>query len=335
MLRLTQSYTKFIEKNKRNLPEVAFYCLLVLLSYIYGVAVAWRNFCYTKGILKSYQAKAKVISIGNLSWAGSGKTSLVAWLAKRLSSERKVAILRRGWGQDEELLLKENTNSVYSHPDRRRLAQKLSSQYEIFILDDGFQYRKLKRNINLVLMGAREFKRKFRLIPAYLFREPLSALSRADIVIVNYANELSDRSKIITQIKAHSPQAGLYFSQYRFKRFLDLESRVFDQSEFKGRKVAAFTAIGYPQGFFSKIKELGINLIREVTYPDHHQLTQAEYNRIEEDLSAQGIEDLIITAKDRYHLPTDKGKLRVKIMEIELDIENEESFLTEIKSKLT
>jgi len=336
MLKLKQSYIKFIERKKQGLPEVIFYCFLILLSYIYWVVVALRNFFYAKGILKSYQAKAKVISIGNISWAGSGKTSLTIWLEKRLSSQYKVAILRRGWGQDEELLLKENTDSVYSNPNRRSLAQELSGQYELFILDDGFQYRRLKPDLNIVLMGAREFKGKFRLIPAYFFREPLNSLGRADMIIVNYSNQLADRSEIIAKIKQFSPRADLYFSQYKVKRFLDLESNSFEQSSFKDKKIAAFTAIGYPQGFFSKIKELGLNLAREITYPDHHQLSQAEYNQIEEDLLSVGIEDLIITAKDRYHLPADKGwRLKIIVMEVELQIENETRFLSEIKAKLT
>lgn len=335
MFSLRQSYLNFLEKDDKNAAEIIFDWFLCLLSYVYGTVVVLRNFCYGRNIFRSYQSQAKVVSIGNLSWSGSGKTSLVIWLNEKLSAEFKVAILRRGYGRDEGLLLKEFSGSVYSSPDRCRLAKKLEAKFEVFILDDGFQYRKLKRELNLVVIGAREFSRSRRLIPADFFREPWNSLKRADLILINYADEISKRSEVVAEIKRFSANRVLYFSKYGIKRFVDLDSKVFDATKLKGKKVAAFTAIGYPQGFFNKLEESELNLVSKITYPDHHELSAIEYEKIETDLLSQGIYDLIITAKDKYHLPARKYKLNILVMEIELQIEDEERFLSEIRSKLS
>ena len=147
---------------------------------LYGAIVFFRNLLYDKKIFSSFPSKAKVISVGNLSWSGTGKTPLSIWLYKKLSSKFKVAVLRRPYAQDEEKMLQEKVKNVFSCPNRQKIAKEKESLFDIFILDDGFGHRKLKRDIDIVIMGAREFKRKHDLIPANFFREPLKALRRAD-----------------------------------------------------------------------------------------------------------------------------------------------------------
>jgi len=334
MRSLRQSYIEFLEKDQRNLWQTAVYCFLLLLSGIYWLIVSLRNFFYDKAIFKSYQPKTKVISVGNLSWAGSGKTSLTIWLERQLSSRFRVAVLRRGYGKDEELLLKEISSSVYSAPDRAKLASRLDSQFDFFILDDGFQHRKLKRHLNIVIMAAREFRKKPRLIPAYFFREPLTSLKRADFVIINYSDELYDRSQITGRIKKFAPNSKLYFSKYLVREFKNLDSELIDPIELKKRKLAAFAAIGYPEGFFGKLEESGLNVCQKIVYPDHHELSISEYCQIEENLLSQGIHDLIITAKDKYHFPSSAKKLNIVIMSIDIAIENADVFLSDVRLKL-
>ncbi|MCF7907756.1 MAG: tetraacyldisaccharide 4'-kinase [Candidatus Omnitrophica bacterium] len=334
MFKLKQLYLSFLEKDKKNAAEIVFHWFLEILSWVYGAVVGLRNFFYDHNMFSSYRSQAKVISIGNISWAGSGKTSLAIWLNERLSVEFKVAILRRGYGRDEELLLKEISQNVYSSPDRCRLAKELGSRFEILILDDGFQYRRLKRELNLVVIGAREFSRSRQLIPADFFREPWSSLKRADLVLINYADEISDRDKIISEIKRLTGNSSLYFSNYRLGQFIDLSSKVIETKKLQNKRVAVFTAIGYPQGFLNKLKESGLNLVSEIIYPDHHELSDLEYKKIETDLLSQDIHDLIITSKDRYHLPAMSCKLNIIVMEIELQIENELEFLAEVRSKV-
>ena len=334
MVKLKSWYINFIEKDRHNILEKVFYCFLCLLSYVYGGVVWLRNFFYNKGIIPSYSSKAKVISVGNLSWSGSGKTPLSIWLYENLAAKYRVAILRRGYGDDENKMILERTADVFCQTDRYSLAKKLESSFNLFILDDGFQFRRLKRDINIVVRGSREFRGKHRLIPAYFFREPLSSLARADILLLNYKDEINEPVKLKKSIESDFPYLKVYFSSYKLKRFIDLEGNEFEIDSFRSKKIACFCAIGYPQGFINGLKALGLDLERQIIYPDHYTLSKEEFRALEEDLLGKGIKELVITYKDRYHLPEVSSRLSIFIMEVELQIEQEEEFLSEIIKKL-
>ena len=333
-INLRKWYVDFIEKDRRNVWESIFYCFLLILSVIYGFAVGLRNLFYDKKIIPSYKVKAKVLSIGNLSWAGSGKTPLSIWLYENLASQFNTAILRRGYGDDENKMLLDTTANVFSLPDRYKLAKSLESSFDVFILDDGFQFRRLKRDVNIVIRAGREFKKKYRLIPAYFFREPLSSLGRADIVLLNYKDEIEQPSELKKSILDEFPNLEVYFCQYKFKYFLDLDNNEFDAGVLRGRKLACFCAIGYPKGFIAGLKKLDLDIVREIIYPDHYELSQEEFMSLQDDLLQKGIKDLIITSKDRYHLPVVKFKLNIFIMEVGLKIEDQDSFLQEVVKRL-
>ena len=332
--KLKQWYLNFLEKDKRNTVESLFYFLLCFLSWIYGAAVLLRNFLYQKKIISSFTSQAKVISIGNLSWSGSGKTSLSIWLYERLLSKYKPAVLRRGYGSDEGKLLKERVGNVFSAPSRSKLAKKLESTFNLFILDDGFQHRGLNRDVDVVIMSSRDFRRKYRLIPAYFFREPLIALKRADILLLNYKEEMKDKEALKKEILKIVPGLGIYFSQYVSKGFFDLAGNKFKTDFLNGKRLGAIAAIGYPQGFFNKLAELNLNLVQKIVYPDHYELSTFEFRRLEDDLIKKGINDLVITHKDKYHLPSIKSRLNIFILEVELEIEDETRFLKEIEDRL-
>ncbi len=334
MYRLKIWYVNFIEKDKRNIPEKIFYFFLYLFSYVYGFGVAVRNFFYDKNIIPAYSSSAKVISVGNLSWSGSGKTPLSIWLYEKFSSRFKAAILRRGYGEDENKMILEKTADAFFLPDRYKLAKRLESSYDLFILDDGFGFRRLKRDVNIVIRGAREFRKKHRLIPAYFFREPLSSLNRADIVLLNYKDELDDPVRIKKAIERDFNRLAVYFSRYRFKRFCDLDNNEVSVSALGDRKLACLCAIGYPEGFFRGLDALNLKVARKIQYPDHYQLSEAEFLALQSDLLKNGIKDLVITHKDKYHLPSVEFKLNIFIMEVELQIEDEDGFIQEISKKL-
>ncbi len=332
--KLNQWYLDFLEKDRKNVVESLFYFLLCFFSRIYGAGVFLRNFLYQRKIIPGFISQAKVISIGNLSWSGSGKTSLSIWLYEHLSSKYKTAVLRRGYGDDEGKLLKERVNDVFSAPSRSKLTKELERTFNLFILDDGFQHRSLCRDIDIVIMGSRDFRRKHRLIPAYFFREPLSALRRADILLLNYKEEIKDEEALRETIRMIAPGLGIYFSQYKSKGFLDLAGNKFAVDFLKGRRLGAAAAIGYPQGFFNKLAELDLNLVRKIVYPDHYELSITEFRNLEDSLISKGINDLVITHKDKYHFPSLESRLNIFILEVELEIEDELRFLTEIKDRL-
>ncbi len=343
MSKLKQGYLTFIDKDKKNVFEILAYALLCFFSWIYGAIVFLRNFLYQRKIIPVFFSRAKVISVGGLSWSGSGKTSLCLWLYNRLCLERKVAILRRGYGEDEGKLLKEKiatsnrpaVSGVFSGPKRSKLAKQLEGSFDLFILDDGFQHRSLGREVDIVVMSSRDFYGKQRLIPAYFFREPLSSLKRADILILNYSEEMSDREAVKGAVLKIAPELKVYFSQYKPKGFIDLSGNKFGIDFLANRRLGVFTATGYPQGFFNKLRELNLNLVQKIVYPDHHQLSFSEFRKLEDSLIKNSINDLVITYKDKFHLPTLAHRLNIFILEVDLEIEDEAGFLAAAEKRLT
>tara|TARA_B100000315_G_C14560747_1_gene580444 strand:+ start:993 stop:2003 length:1011 start_codon:yes stop_codon:yes gene_type:complete len=331
---IKKSYLNFIERDHRGLIECILYKILCGFSFIYGFIVNIRNLAYDFRILPSKSVEAKVISVGNLSWSGSGKTPLSIWLFEKFKNEKKTAILRRGYGKDENQLLKEEVESVFISKDRYTKALEKQANFELFILDDGFQHRRLKRDIDIVIMGSREFNKKFRLIPAYFFREPLSSLKRADIVLISHSDEIKDLSSVNDLILSMVVSKNLFFSHYEIKGFFDLDGQEKNIDYFKDKPIAAFAAIGYPEGFFNKLTKAGLKLAKKITYPDHHQLNQLEFNQLEDELLRKGINNLIITRKDKYHLPNLERKINIFIMEIRIVISDEKRFFEEIRSRL-
>jgi len=328
-------YVDFLEKERKKGFEALFYLFLIILSFLYGLIVATRNFLYNRKIIPPTIVKSKVISIGNLSWAGSGKTTLALYLYRKLSTQFRTAILRRGYGNDEGKLIAEKTQDVFSSPNRAGLAKNKSSEFELFLLDDGLQYHKLKKNLEIVVMGARELKKSYRLIPASFFREPLRALKRAQILVLNYADEIQDRALSKKHLNERFPHLKIYFARYSIKGFLDLDGNEYKREDLINKRVGALAAIGYPQGFFNKLRETGIVPARKIVYPDHYQLNKGEFDKLSYELLDEGIGTLIITSKDKYHIPQNiDTKIKIIIMEIEIKIEEEKDFLQNVKTYL-
>jgi tetraacyldisaccharide 4'-kinase len=334
MYKIKSCYVHFLEKDNLNIGEKVLSLILWLLSFIYAAIISIRNSFYDLGAFAIYRCNKKVISIGNLSWSGTGKTTLAILLHEKLSNRRKLSVLRRGYGNDEEELLKEKGIKVFSSLDRVALTKKLSNDFDLFVLDDGFQYRKLARDINIVIMGAREFKKKWRLLPAGIFREPLSGLKRADTLVINYKDEMNNFAEIKNTLQSKYSHLSIYGAYYKFKRISDLNGKEVNVASLTNKKIAALAAIGYPQGFFNQILKAGIRLERTATYPDHYEFTPVEFEALENTLKKEGIDCCLITHKDKYHLPLNNHKINYYILEIEMVIDEEDKFLEEINKKI-
>ena len=131
-----------------------------------------------------------------------------------------------------------------------------------------------------------------------------------------------------------APHACVYFSTYQVRSFKALDGRVYNQSDLANKPMAAFAAIGYPEGFFKKLKTLKFDVRHYVSYPDHHRLSVKEFLSLEDSLLQEGISYMIITHKDKYHFPYQPKKLKIIVMEIDFFFEDEDKFLTDIKQKL-
>ena len=184
-------------------------------------------------------------------------------------------------------------------------------------------------------IGARELKRLYRLIPASFFREPLNSLKRAQILVLNYADEIENPQLKKRELEEKFPHLKVYLARYILERFIDLEGAEYRLDDLLDKRLGALAAIGYPEGFFNKLGEIGLDIKRKIVYPDHHRLTQKEFNDLQYELLQDGISELIITAKDKYHLPHGiKTKIKIIAMEIKIEIKEEEKFLQNIKTCL-
>lgn len=254
---------------------------LAPLGWLYGAVAALRVHAYRKGWKASKRPPLPTLSIGNISAGGTGKTPLLLealrWLAQH---DATVGVLSRGYGGDEGILLRNRfpTVSLVEDPDRRRGLQTLLSggRPEVLLLDDGFQHLKLQRDVDVVLMDATcPFGR---CLPAGLFRERLTALARADLVILSRVDlvDQATRDTIWQRVAASRP--GLPTPRVEGRMAPSVIRSLEDQSEqncrgWQGREVGLAAGIGNPDSFRVLAEELGMVVRAEHRLPDHHPWT--------------------------------------------------------------
>jgi tetraacyldisaccharide 4'-kinase len=296
-------------------------------------------------LVRPERIPAMVISVGNITTGGTGKTEFVIKIVEHLS-DRNIAILSRGYrGRletkggvvtersspedvgDEPAMMAERVNCpIIVGKDRRRQAKWAIRNLgtDIFILDDGFQYRGLLYDINILLINGRDPFGNNRLLPRGRLREPLSAIGRADIIVVT-KTETADRA-LIQKIREHNLSAPIFFAKYQPKELLDGEERRVPLSFLKGKSVLAVSSIADPLHFEEMLTKLCQD-VKPLRFPDHHWFRDEDIRRIE--MEAFCSDMVVSTLKDRVKL---KGKLPFFSLVIEPLIE--EGFYQQI-SELT
>ena len=294
---------------------------------LYGALMAVRRSAYARGWLKSYAAELPVVSIGNLEIGGTGKTPCAIALAEALTARGlKVAVVTRGYGGrlkgpllvetthaardvgDEPLLMARAGLRVIKAPDRvagARLARTTGA--DIVLLDDGFQHRRLRRDLDIVLVS-RELK-KARVLPWGCLREPLSALEAADIIIPTKA------------------ACGPHQARLKSRALVDVQGRASDLSELAGQSVLAVSAIGQPASFHAELASLGARLTTR-SFRDHHQYTPAEIRQLQTTTSKL----IVTTEKDMVKLDPAWLDSRWRSLRVGLEIENLAEIIEEIEN---
>lgn len=257
--------------------------LLRAASLPYGAAMRLRNLGYDHAWLSTTRATLPVISVGNLSVGGTGKSPVVAWLASHLRKRGvRVAVLSRGYGQldsgqnDEALELELALPDVphLQHWDRiasaRLAAEELDMQ--LLLLDDGFQHRRLGRDLDIVLIDASEPAACRWLLPGGLLREPMSSLSRADVVVLTRAASAvhANYEKLLSEVQRRAPQALIVSANHQPKCLWSAAGDAIGFAQISQQPVLAFCAIGSPGSFFGSLTELGAHVLDTRTWPDHH-----------------------------------------------------------------
>ena len=293
------------------------------LALIYGATVKTRNTLYDAGVLKAVRVPLLVVSVGNIEAGGTGKTPFTMALADELFHRgRKVAIVTRGYkgslqgpiivtpqhlneeAGDEALLMARLMKApVIKCPDRLKgaLFAYVHLGAEIIILDDGFQHRRLHRDLDIVLVS-RDITSE-RLLPAGRLREPASCLSRADILV---AIKGADHEGLKAVLK---PSV-----------LVDTQGNTSDPSLLAGKRILAFCAIGRPDHFFAMLEQLGA-IVERLAYKDHHCYTAPDAKEI---IDRAAGKDLILTTEkdlvkiDTAWFTTELGKLYAVRVGIEM-----------------
>jgi len=326
-------YIDVIEARKRGLLAIILKLCLVVPSCFYWSVVVIRNFLYDRNIiLKQAGSGMPVISIGNLTWGGTGKTSMAIFLSRALSP-KKTAVLTRGYADDEVALLRDYLSGtgadVYTGRDRAKILEAISFDHDLAILDDGFQHRRIKRDLDILLInGVKPFGPGF-LLPLGILREPKAGIKRAGLAVIMHS---ADKA-LENTLKAINPGIEVFYGRYEVNNLLNLQGEAYPKDSFINKPLACFCAIGYPEGFISSLGSIGLKPRLKFIYPDHQALGEGEFRKIEERCLSSGIQDLIITAKDRlrFGFPT---KLSIFILAVCLKIEREDLFLGLVKNVL-
>jgi tetraacyldisaccharide 4'-kinase len=283
-----EGFHQLVRGDRRGLGAALARFGLRTLSIPYGLGVRLRNWCLERGWIKTIAAPVPVVSVGNLTVGGTGKTPCVEWIARFFRRrQRRVAILSRGYGaaegrNDEALVLEENLPDVphLQGPDRavlaRIAAQELES--EVLVLDDGFQHRRLKRDLDLVLIDATCPWGHGYLLPRGLLREPASGLRRAHLAILTRCDLVSpeDVARVRDEIHRWAPQLDIVETTHEPAEWIAADRRTLPPAGLEGRVAAAFCGLGNPEGFRRTLSKLGLEPIAWRTFPDHHGYTRED-----------------------------------------------------------
>lgn len=274
---------KLIINPRANLGVICLRQGLRLIGLPYRSIVALRNVLFDCGLKKTFRSRLPVVSVGNLSVGGTGKTPTVAWLSRWFRNhDIRVAILSRGYGQldhgqnDEALELELQLPDVphLQHWDRIASARLADEELEmqLLLLDDGFQHRRLARDLDIVLIDASEPISALRLLPGGLLREPFSSLRRAHAVILTRSDQAEPLAlaNLKQRVRRANPKLSVAIASHRPTRVEVFPAEHHSLESLKGKSALAFCAIGNPNSFFATLAGLGLKLIDQRTWPDHH-----------------------------------------------------------------
>jgi len=335
-----EKYIKLINHGPDGLSGQLAFWVLFPFSLIFSLIVSLRSFLYRKGWLFSYRAAVPVISVGNLTVGGTGKTPVVDALVKQLIKRgKKVAVVSRGYGGsfsgnagrvtptgggdvltseaagDEPFLLAKKNPDVSVYVARRRrfgVAAAEADGAECIVLDDAFQHLAVQRDLDIVLLDARNPFGNGCLLPAGLLREPRRALKRADLIIQTHSNAMEE--SLFKECKTVR-------CQHRLADYLvNAEGHSVPWSQIDGRRCLAFAGIARPDDFFAKLRDNGCDLSETFHLADHQNFSVEVLEQINN--ACHDVDLLLTTEKDAVKLQGIHFLKPCLVVPLELEFEN-------------
>ena len=344
-------FLKYIINNYRRIYIFPFWLFLYFFSLLYGLVIIFKR---KKGYKNKYP-EAFILSIGNITIGGTGKTETACYISKAFKKKKETAIVLRGYkgknGKDaqivsknsdiktvgdEALLLTNRTHGtvIVSKNKRNGVELAIKNRKNFIILDDAFQHWYIKRNLNLVLIDYTNPFGNHHLIPAGILREPLKALKYADaILIAKYDKKARNRSldDLRNIIRKYNPDCHIFISEYQLNK-ISYKNTSISLNKIKRKKLIVLAAIGNPDYFISQIKEyLNPFKLKVMLFSDHHTYTQKDISLIKEKLK-NGYDYVITTEKDFIKLK--KFNFFPLVFQIKLKIDQENKFLKYIQHRI-
>lgn len=350
---LAAVYREIVSGRRRDWPAGAARLLLTCLEPLYHLEIARRNRAYDTGRRVAHRVEVPVISVGNVTTGGTGKTPFVAWLVEWLTNrERRVAVVSRGYGarpgelndEGRELALRLPAVPHFQNADRVAAARQAieTAQCDVIVLDDAFQHRRLHRDLDLVLIDALEPFGCDHLLPRGFLREPLSALARADGIIVSRANlvDESRRVEIVTRLRSH---VGAAWIAETAQRPMSLWCETVDDvasnaaarvsqlpvSRLRDARVAAFCGLGNPRAFYESLQQCGAKIVDFREYSDHFSYGPESELAIEKWVAGLAVDYVVCTLKDLVKLSARRfAQTPLTALMIGVEFTGGEEFLT-------
>lgn len=315
---------------------MVFRYLLIPFSFIYYIFTAIRNVFYEFHIFRECSLDARVVSIGNITWGGTGKTPAVIFIARLLLEKgHKPVILIRGYGGDEQGLFPRLLPGIPVKIGKNRIntgRDAISGNAaDTILLDDGFQHRRLKRDLDIVCIDAVSPFGNGCLIPAGSMRESLSGLKRADVFLLTKIDLAEGVNVLEERLKKINPDALIVKSVHKAGHFYKLSNeQLVDAGMLKGKSLVLVSGVGNPESFEKTISGLGLNFKKHFIFRDHHWYNKKDLEKIKDYCFKNNIEAIITTEKDAIKLKTYSLQLiaySFLVLHIELRIiENEQRF---------
>ncbi|MBU1114833.1 MAG: tetraacyldisaccharide 4'-kinase [Bacteroidetes bacterium] len=340
------------------------YLLIILspLAVLYSVVINFRNFLFNNGIFREEKVKAKIISVGNLTVGGSGKTPTVIYIIKLLKKNNvNVGVLSRGYGRnskgfklvsdgskillsviesgDEIVQVAEECKVPAAVSEKRVLgAKKLITEIgvDVIVLDDAYQHRWIARDLDILIFDQRFLMKRDSIeqkpLPLGRMREPFSAINRADLILIN--RKFNDKRELSKSFKELVLGKKVYYGSYKASGLIDVKSeQLFSLHEFEGQKSLVVCGIARPFSFLKILEDSKIDITNRMLFKDHKEYDLKEVQQIRKKFYDTNSYSVITTEKDFVKLKSfakELDDIDIYYLKIDLQVENEEEFNKEI-----
>jgi tetraacyldisaccharide 4'-kinase len=315
LLLSASGFRELVSGRRRGAGAVALRGVLRVAECFYAAAVRWRNRRYDRGSAVTHRVGVPVVSVGNLTLGGTGKTPLVEWLAEWSCGRGvRAAVVSRGYGaedgkqNDEARQLRRLLPDVphVQNPDRVAGAQEAIRAFDaqLIVLDDGFQHRCLARDLDIVLLDALEPFGFGHVFPRGTLREPVEGLRRAGAVVLSRADLLdtAQRADVWRTVRLHAPAAICAEAIHAPRALIAADGQQTPLDAICGQSVAAFCGIGNPAGFRHTLETCGCQMAGFREFPDHHVYTADDVDLLAKWSEGLGVSAVVCTCKDLVKL---------------------------------